>query len=133
MEQLKPLLLALANAGIEPEVHAIGDRAVRHTLDAYAYVRQHLNGRDVRLQMAHAELVDPADVPRFKALNVIPDMGFQWSKPAFDSIDAVKDYFGPTRFDRVEPEGILDQAGVTIAQGSDWPVDALSNWFAMKA
>ena len=132
LPQLKALLLALANAGIDPEVHAIGDRAVRHTLDAYAYVREHLNGRDARLQIAHAELVDPSDVPRFKALDVIPDMGFQWAKPSFDSIDAAKDYLGPARFNRVEPEGILYQAGVRIAQGSDWPVDSLSNWFAMK-
>ncbi|HVW71388.1 MAG TPA: amidohydrolase, partial [Steroidobacteraceae bacterium] len=132
LPQLEPLLLALANAGIEPEVHAIGDRAVRHTLDAYAYVRQHLNGRDVRLEMAHAELVDPADVPRFKELNVVADMGFQWSKPSFDSIDAAKDYLGPTRFNRMEPEGYLYQAGATLAQGSDWPVDPLSNWFDMQ-
>jgi len=132
LPQLKPLLLALAQAGIEPEVHAIGDRAVRHTLDAYAFVRQQLNGRDVRLQISHAELVDPSDVPRFKALNVIPDMGFQWAKPSFDSIDAAKDYLGPARFNRVEPEGYLNQAGVRIAQGSDWPVDPLSDWFDMK-
>jgi len=132
LPQLKVLLLALANAGIDPEVHAIGDRAVRHTLDAYAYVRQQLNGRDARLQIAHAELVDPADVPRFKELNVIADMGFQWAKPSFDSIDAAQDYLGPTRFNRVEPEGYLNQAGVRIAQGSDWPVDPLSDWFDMK-
>ena len=132
LPQLKVLLLALANAGIDPEVHAIGDRAVRHTLDAYAYVRQQLNGRDARLQIAHAELVDPSDVPRFKELNVIADMGFQWAKPSFDSIDAAKDYLGPTRFNRVEPEGYLNQAGVRIAQGSDWPVDPLSDWFDMK-
>ena len=132
LPQLEAVLLALANADIEPEVHAIGDRAVRHTLDAYAYVRQHLNGRDVRLEIAHAEMVAPSDIPRFKELNVIPDMGFQWAKPAFDSIDAARDYLGPTRFNRMEPEGYLDQAGVPIAQGSDWPVDPLSNWFDMK-
>jgi predicted amidohydrolase YtcJ len=132
LPQLKALLLALANAGIDPEVHAIGDRAVRHTLDAYAYVRQELNGRDVRLQMAHAELVDPSDIPRFKQLNVIPDMGFQWAKPSFDSIDAAKDYLGPTRFNRMEPEGYFVQAGVPIAQGSDWPVDPLSSWFDLQ-
>jgi predicted amidohydrolase YtcJ len=132
LPQLKALLLALANAGIEPEVHAIGDRAVRHTLDAFAYVRQQLNGRDVRLQIAHAELVDPSDVPRFKELNVTADMGFQWAKPSFDSIDAAKDYLGAERFNRMEPEGYLNQAGVRIAQGSDWPVDPLSDWFAMK-
>jgi len=132
LPQLKALLLALANAGIDPEVHAIGDRAVRHTLDAYAYVRQQLNGRDARLQIAHAELVDPSDVPRFKELNVTADMGFQWAKPSFDSIDAAKDQLGPTRFSRVEPEGYLNRAGARIAQGSDWPVDPLSDWFDLK-
>lgn len=105
LPQLESLLLALAQAGIEPEVHAIGDRAVRHTLDAYAYVRQHLNGRDVRLEIAHAEMVAPSDIPRFKELNVIPDMGFQWAQPVFYSIDAAKDYLGPERFNRMEPEG----------------------------
>lgn len=132
LPQFEALLLALANAGIEPEVHAIGDRAVRHTLDAYAYVRQHLNGRDVRLEIAHAEMVDPADIPRFKQLNVIPDMAFQWAEPVFYSIDAAQDYLGLERFNRMEPEGLLYQAGVPIAQGSDWPVDPLSNWFDMK-
>jgi predicted amidohydrolase YtcJ len=132
LNQFEPLLLALARAGIDPEVHAIGDRAVRHTLDAYAYVRDHLDGRDVRLEIAHAEMVAPSDVPRFKQLNVIPDMGFQWAKPAFDSIDAAKNYLGPTRFNRMEPEGYLDEIGVPIAQGSDWPVDPLANWFDMQ-
>ncbi len=132
LNQFEPLLLALARAGIEPEVHAIGDRAVRHTLDAYAYVRDQLDGRDVRLEIAHAEMVAPSDIPRFKQLNVIPDMGFQWAKPAFDSIDAAESYLGPERFNRMEPEGYLDQAGVPIAQGSDWPVDPLANWFDMQ-
>jgi predicted amidohydrolase YtcJ len=129
---LERLLLALADAGLEPEVHAIGDRAVRHTLDAYAYVRQHLDGRDVRLEIAHAEMVAPADIPRFKELNVIPDMGFQWAKPAYDSIDAARSYLGPVRWNRMEPEGYLVQAGVPIAQGSDWPVDPLNSWVDMK-
>lgn len=40
---LKKLALALAKAGIEPEIHAIGDRAVHETLNAYEYVRKHLN------------------------------------------------------------------------------------------
>jgi predicted amidohydrolase YtcJ len=132
LAQLEPLLLALARAGIEPEVHAIGDRAIRHTLDAYAYVRDHLDGQDVRLQISHAELVEPSDLRRFKELSVIPDMAFQWAKPAPDSIDSAKNYLGPARFTRVEPEGYLNRIGVPIAQGSDWPVDPLANWFNMK-
>ncbi|MDE2294279.1 MAG: amidohydrolase [Gammaproteobacteria bacterium] len=126
------ILLALANAGIEPEVHAIGDRAIRHTLNAYAYVRQHLHGRDVRLEIAHAEIVAPSDIPRFKELNVIPDMAFQWAKPGPDSLDTSQPYIGMARSNRQEPEGYFDQIGVPVAQGSDWPVDPLETWFDLQ-
>jgi predicted amidohydrolase YtcJ len=126
------VLLALANAGIEPEVHAIGDRAIRHTLNAYAYVRRHLHGRDVRLEIAHAEIVAPSDIPRFKELNVIPDMAFQWAKPGPDSLDTSRDYIGIARSNRQEPEGYFDQIGVPVAQGSDWPVDPLETWFDLQ-
>ena len=126
------MLLALANAGIEPEVHAIGDRAIRHTLDAYAYVRQHLHGRDVRLEIAHAEIVAPSDIPRFKELNVIPDMAFQWAKPGPDSLDTSQDYIGMARSNRQEPEGYFDEIGVPVAQGSDWPVDPIDTWFDLQ-
>ncbi len=130
--QLDPLVLAIAKAGFDPEIHAIGDRAVRHVLDTYAYVRKHLKGKDVRLQIAHAELVAPSDLARFKRLGVIPDMGFQWAKPAPDSIDAAKDYLGPARFNRMEPEGYFSRLGVPLTQGSDWPVDPLNEWFSME-
>ncbi len=126
------LLLALANAGIEPEVHAIGDRAIRHTLNAYAYVRAHLHGRDVRLEIAHAEIVAPSDIARFKTLNVIPDMAFQWAKPGPDSLDTSQDYIGIARSNRQEPEGYFDRIGVPVAQGSDWPVDPLETWFDLQ-
>ncbi|WP_231398520.1 amidohydrolase [Conexibacter woesei] len=129
---LKKLVLALAKAGISPEIHAIGDRAVRHTLDAYAYVRRFPKYDGVRLQIAHAEMVDPADYDRFKQLDVTADMGFQWAKPAFDSIDAAKDYLGPARFNRMEPEGTLYRHGAIVAQGSDWPVDKLDQFFSME-
>jgi predicted amidohydrolase YtcJ len=129
---LKRLVVALAKAGISPEIHAIGDRAVRHTLDAYAYVRRFHKYDGVRLQIAHAEMVDPADYDRFRKLDVTADMGFQWAKPAFDSIDAAKDYLGPARFNRMEPEGILYRHGAVVAQGSDWPVDKLDQFFSME-
>ena len=132
LDELEKLLLALARAGIEPEVHAIGDRAVRHTLDAYAYVRAHLDGKDVRLEIAHSEMVDPSDYIRFKTLNVIPDMSFVWAKPGPDSIDTEKDYIGLDRWNRVEPEGNLNDVGVPIAWGSDWPVDKYDSFYALK-
>jgi predicted amidohydrolase YtcJ len=128
---MRDLLVRLVKAGFSPQVHAIGDRAVRATLDDYAAVRKRA-GRTPRLAIAHAELVDPADYGRFKTLGVTPVMSFQWGKPAPDSIEAAKVFMGPDRFDRMEPEGRLQDAGARIAFGSDWPVDALNEFFAVE-
>ena len=105
--ELNPLVAAIAKAGFDPHIHSIGDRAVRLTLDAYAAMRKRIGKDDIRPAIAHAEMVDPADYRRFHKLNVIPTMSFQWAKPGPDSIDAQKDYIGPERFSRVEPEGSL--------------------------
>jgi predicted amidohydrolase YtcJ len=128
---MRDLLTRLVKAGFSPQVHAIGDRAVRATLDDYAAVRKRV-GKRPRLAIAHAELVDPADYGRFKALGVTPVMSFQWGKPGPDSIEAAKAFMGPARFARMEPEGRLQDAGARIAFGSDWPVDALSEFFAVE-
>ena len=128
---LRHALIDLARAGIDPHLHADGDGAVRAALDAIDAMRQALPGSGVRPAIAHDELVDPADLPRFKALGAIPVLSFQWEKPAGDTI-GLTDYFGPERMDRLEPAGVLAQAGARIAFGSDWPVDMLDEWFAFK-
>ncbi len=89
-------------------------------------------GKRPRLSIAHAELVDPADYGRFESLDVTPVMSFQWGKPAPDSIEAAKVFMGPERFDRMEPEGRLQDAGARVTFGSDWPVDALNEFFAIE-
>ena len=129
---LEPLVVKLGLAGIDPHVHAIGDRAVRGILDAFAAMRAQAPGKDLRPAIAHAEIVDPADYGRFAQLDVTPVMSFQWAKPAPDSIDATKDYLGPERFSRMEPEGSLFAARARVTYGSDWPVDPLDEWFALK-
>lgn len=129
---LHPLLVEMARAGINPHIHAIGDRAVRQSLDAIAAMRAQAPGAAVRPGVAHAEITDPADYARFARLDATPVMSFQWAKPAPDSIDATRDFIGPVRFDRMEPEGALQAAGARVAFGSDWPVDPLDQWFALK-
>ena len=129
---LKPLLIALARAGFEPHMHADGDRAVREGLDAVAALRSELPGRDIRVGIAHDEIVDPADFPRFGQLNVIPVLSFQWEKRAPDTVDNLEKYLGPARYKLVEPAGFLADAGARIAYGSDWPVDPLDEWLALK-
>ena len=129
---LRPLLIAVARAGFEPHMHADGDRAVREGLDAAAALRSEFPGRDIRIAMAHDEIVDPEDFARFRQLNVVPVLSFQWEKRAPDTVDNAEKYLGPARFKLVEPAGFLADAGARIAFGSDWPVDTLDEWFALK-
>jgi len=129
---LSALLIEAAGAGFEPHMHADGDRAVREGLDGIGVLRRQFPDRDIRAAIAHDEIVDPADFSRYKQLNVIPVLSFQWEKQAPDTMEGAREYLGPARFKYMEPSGFLAAAGARIAYGSDWPVDPLNEWFALK-
>ncbi|ESQ89842.1 amidohydrolase [Asticcacaulis sp. AC460] len=131
-DQLTDTMRRLADAGIDPHMHADGDGAVRLALDAVADLRRTHPGKDIRPAIAHAEIVDPADFPRFAELNAVPVLSFQWGKPAADTIEGARDYLGPYRHAIMEPSGLLAIYGARLTFGSDWPVDALDEWFALK-
>lgn len=129
---LKRLVLVAAAAGFEPHMHADGDRAVREGLDAVEALRSEYPESAIRAALAHDEIVDPADFRRFGALGAIPVLSMQWEKPAPDTVDGARDYLGPARYRYMEPAAFLADAGARIAYGSDWPVDPLNEWFALK-
>lgn len=129
---LKALLLEAAAAGFEPHMHADGDRAVHEALDAIEALRNRYPGEAIRAAIAHDEIVDPADFPRYRQLDAIPVLSMQWEKPAPDTVDGARDYLGPTRYKYMEPAAFLADAGARVAYGSDWPVDPLNEWFALK-
>ena len=129
---LKPLLLQAVRAGLDPHLHATGERAVREALNSIEYVRQQLPDKGFRPAIAHAETVDPADYSRFKALDVTATMSFQWAQQAPSVLDSTGDHLGPERLARMEPFGSIHNAGGRIAYGSDWPVDPLDPFLALK-
>lgn len=131
-QALRTTLQELAQARIDPHIHVDGDRAVRESLDAIEALRATPEGKRVRPALAHDEIVDPADYPRFAALDVTPVLSFQWGKPAPDTVGALRDYMGARRYAVVEPQALLLNAGARVAYGSDWPVDPLDEWFALK-
>lgn len=129
---LQAMLRALAQAHIDPHLHVDGDRAVREALDAIEAVRTTPEGAAMRPALAHNEIVDPQDFNRFAQLDATAVLSFQWAKPAPDTVEALKPYMGPIRYDFVEPQSMLRTAGARIAFGSDWPVDPLDEWFALQ-
>jgi len=110
-------------------VHAIGDAAVRETLDAFSAARA--AGSKRLYSIAHLQLVDPADLPRFAANDVIASMQLLWAQPDNYSIDAVQKYIGPEREARQYPARSLANARGVIAGGSDWDVSSFNPFEAM--
>jgi predicted amidohydrolase YtcJ len=119
-QNLNRIVAAADAAGFTVHVHAIGDRAVRSALDAFAYSRG-LNGRsDNRDQIAHLELVEPADFPRFKALGVIANFQLDWAERDDLIVKGTLPYIGTERARYLYAARSLRDAGAVIAGGSDW-------------
>ncbi len=129
---LADLLTRLARAGIDPHMHADGDGAVRAALDGIEAMRRAVPHADIRPGIAHDEIVARADYARYRRLHTYPALSFQWEKPAPDTVEQLRDYLGPERAAILEPAGLLLAAGAPVAFGSDWPVDPLNEWFALK-
>jgi predicted amidohydrolase YtcJ len=126
-------IVTLANAaGLTVHVHAIGDRAIRSALDAFAESRRINGDEDTRDQIAHLELIDPADFPRFKALNVIANFQLFWAVKEDYIINGTLKYLGPERSNYLYPARSLRDAGAMIVGGSDWSVSTFDAFEAME-
>ncbi len=120
-EVFNDTITALDKAGFQIEVHAIGDGAVRMTLDAYQRARE-LNGkRDSRHKIAHVVLVSAQDLPRFKSLGVIPVPSPNWFyyDPTFETNNLA--YLGSERAEHMMPMKSFIDSGAMVAIGTDFP------------
>ena len=131
-DQLDRIVGAADAAGFTVHIHAIGDRAVRSALGAFAAARRHNGTLDNRDQIAHLELVDPADFPRFKQLGVIANVQLLWAERDPYIIKATLTYLGPERSRYLYPARSLRDAGALLAGGSDWDVSSFNAFVAME-
>jgi hypothetical protein len=131
-DNLNRIVTAADAAGLTVHIHAIGDRAVRSSLDAFADARKHNGALDNRGQIAHLELIDPADFPRFKQLGVIANFQLLWAQLDDYTEGATMKYIGPERSRYLYPARSLRDAGAKIAGGSDWGVSSFDAFIAME-
>jgi predicted amidohydrolase YtcJ len=131
-DNLNRIVTAADAAGFTVHIHAIGDRAVRSALDAFAYSRQHNGRSDNRDQIAHLELIDPADFSRFKALGVIANLQLLWVMRDDYVVKATLPFIGPERSRYLYAARSLRDAGALIAGGSDWSVSSFNAFEAME-
>ncbi len=113
---------ALDALGFQLHFHAIGDRAVRESLDAIQAAIT-ANGRnDHRHHIAHIQVIHPEDVPRFRELGVVANMQSLWAALEPQMVELTLPFLGEPRSSWQYPFGDLLRSGATLAAGSDWSV-----------
>ncbi|KAF5543302.1 amidohydrolase [Fusarium mexicanum] len=133
-ELLSLTLTKLFKNNIDAQIHVDGDLAVRTALDALEELRdKNPELRDYRVGLAHNEVTDPSDWPRFAELKADPIMSFQWSQASSVWLPNGVKSMGPRRSHYMEAFGELAKFGSAIVYGSDWPIDPLDEWLAIKA
>jgi predicted amidohydrolase YtcJ len=121
-DRLKRVVARLDAEGFQVHVHALGDGAVRASLDAFAEARRVNGVRESRHTLAHLAMIDAADLPRFKALGVVANMSPLWNRgDPWETVFATK-MFGPERSANLYLTRSLLDAQATLVWGSDWPV-----------
>lgn len=116
-DSLKKATKVYFDAGYQLHIHAIGDAAVRTSLDAFSQLGQ----SSFPQVITHAELVNSADIPRFRELGVMANFQPFWAKP--DSmLLSCKHWLGEERLEQMYAMRSFKDQGVKISFGSDWPV-----------
>jgi hypothetical protein len=128
-EELARAAKIAATRGFQLAVHAIGDRANRSVLDAFAAAGS-TPARDLRFRVEHAQVVAPEDVPRFAALGVVASM-----QPTHATSDMpwAEARVGPARIRGAYAWRSILATGAHVAFGSDFPVEETSPLLGIHA
>lgn len=120
--ELAALAGRAAGGGIGTIIHAIGDQAVRASLDALAPT---VGRSAVRPRLEHVQLVAAEDLGRFAAEGVAASV-----QPVHVRSDAAKArrLWGPRAEARGYPFGTLDAGGALVCFGTDAPIEPVDPW-----
>ncbi|MGB6191891.1 MAG: amidohydrolase [Terracidiphilus sp.] len=125
--QLNKMAPERAQAGFQLGFHAIGDKAAAMALEAFS---QPGVSRTARNRIEHAQVVDPADIPRFKALGVIASMQ---PNHLLTDMNWAEARLGPQRAAYSYAWKAFLDAGVPLAFGTDYPVEPITPFRGLYA
>jgi predicted amidohydrolase YtcJ len=124
-DELAAAVAAFDADGFQVHIHAIGDAGIRTALDAIEHAVTVNGRRDRRPVIAHTQLVDHADLPRFAPLGVIANFEPLWAQRDPIMTELTEPRLGPTRSAQQYPMGSLTRLGTRLSFGSDWPVSSV--------
>ncbi len=126
-DRFNTIAVEVDRRGLQMAVHAIGDGAVRATIDGYAAARAANGARDSRHRIEHIELIDRADVPRLGELGITASLQPPHPPGAMDfPLHPALDIIPRVRWrDAYQWKSLVDR-GAPVAFASDWPVTDVS-------
>ncbi|AZD68025.1 hypothetical protein SAMN04489802_2385 [Pseudomonas chlororaphis] len=129
-EHFGELVSAIDQRGWRVHIHAIGDRAVRESLNGIAQARQDRQS-GIAHSITHLQMVNPKEFTRFKPLGVIASMQLLWASADDYTLGMIKPYVSALAFRYQYPAHSLLKQGATLAGASDWPVSSPNPWNAI--
>jgi predicted amidohydrolase YtcJ len=126
-ERFKDICAEIDRRGLQIAVHAIGDGAVRQTIDGYQAAAERNGPRDSRHRIEHIELIDRADVPRLGALGITASLQPPHPPGAMDfPMSTMETVIPRHRWRDAYLWKTLADHGAPLAFASDWPVTDVS-------
>jgi predicted amidohydrolase YtcJ len=123
-QALERIVTKLDRESFQVHFHAIGDGAIRQSLDAVETARRQNGNRGNRHHISHIQLFHPADIPRFRELDVIANFQPLWAYADSYITDLTIPFLGPERSRWMYPIRSLQRSGAVLAFGSDWSVSS---------
>jgi len=125
--RFKELATEIDWRGHQIAVHAVGDGAVRTTIDGYEAAQRANGRRDSRHRIEHIELIDPTDIPRLGALGITASLQPIHGPGVMDfGLQPTLDVIGRERWKDFFLCRTLIEAGAAFTFASDWPVSDIS-------
>ena len=128
---LNQMTVERAGQGFQIGFHAIGDRAVAMALDAFAAAEAAVpTSKNLRFRIEHDQVIDPADLARYKQLNAVASMqpchlltDMNWAEQRIGRERAKSSYAWKTFWDQ----------GTPLPFGTDYPVEPITPFRGLYA
>ncbi|GLT11627.1 amidohydrolase [Sulfitobacter porphyrae] len=118
--------------GLQMATHAVGDGAVRATIDGYQAAARANGARDARHRVEHIDTITQEDLDRLKPLGIVASM--QPVHPPGSAglpLEPTTSIMGRARWATAFPWRMIRDRNVPLAFGTDWPVSPLSPLYAI--
>ena len=131
-ELLKKAVTQLDADGFQVHFHAIGDGAVRQSLDAVEAAHTANGDLGHRHHISHIQVIHPDDQPRFRKLGVVANFQPLWAYADAYITDLTLPFVSKETASHMYPIASMEKSGAIVAFGSDWSVSSANPFEEME-